>query len=283
MEVEFTLTYENFAYYEKLIISEEEITWSITPSNEENKKSVIIKTFIDEDNIEFLLSFLEENEIYNENYKFSYHFIDDNSMKIYKRVFKVSNIYRVLKEAKVTPLFLSEFKDFNSIVNYFNNYETPKCTKLVLEYCNNARFRYNVIIEKIVISEDKIEYYSSMYKKDSSNIQAYKISDDDEYIKDNKFISFDKDIDFEEIKKLWKLFSETEDLGCDMPFLSVNFINNNEIYNLCFDLDFDNNYLLVFKDYIYDKFLKGTNISPLFLASSYKEYNKLVKAIAKKK
>lgn len=283
MEVEFTLTYENFDYYEKLIINEEEITWSITPSNEENKKIVIIKTFIDEDNIEFLLSFLEENEIYKENYEFSYHFIDDNSMKIYKRVFKVSNIYRVLKEAKVTPLFLSEFKDFNNIVNYFNNYETPKCTKLMLEYCNNARFRYNVIIEKIIISEDKIEYYSSMYKKDSSNIQAYKISDDDEYIKDNKFISFDKDIDFEEIKKLWKLFSETEDLGCDMPFLSVNFINNNEIYNLCFDLDFDNNYLLVFKDYIYDTFLKGTNISPLFLARSYKEYNKLVKAISKKK
>lgn len=283
MEVEFTLTYENFDYYEKLIINEEEITWSITPSNEENKKTISIKTFIDEDNIEFLLSFLEENEINKENYEFSYHFIDDNSMKIYKRVFKVSNIYRVLKEAKVTPLFLSEFKDFNNIVNYFNNYETPKCTKLMLEYCNNARFRYNVIIEKIVISEDKIEYYSSMYKKDSSNIQAYKIFDDDEYIKDNKFISFDKDIDFEEIKKLWKLFSETEDLGCDMPFLCVNFINNNEIYNLCFDLEFDNNYLLIFKDYIYDKFLKGTNISPLFLARSYKEYNKLVKAISKKK
>lgn len=204
-------------------------------------------------------------------------------MKIYKRVFKVSNIYRVLKEAKITPLFLSEFKDFNNIVNYFNNYETSKCSKLMLEYCNNARFRYNVIIEKIIISEDKIEYYSSMYKKDSSNIQAYKISYDDEYIKDNKFISFDKEIDSKEIKKLWKLFSETEDLGCDMPFLSVKFINNNEIYNLCFDLEFDNNYLLVFKDYIYDKFLKGTNISPLFLASSFKEYNKLVKALSKKK
>lgn len=283
MELEFTLTYENFDYYEKLIINEEEITWSITPSNEENKKSVIIKTFIDEDNIEFLLSFLDENNIYKENYEFSYHFIDDNSMKIYKRVFKVSNIYRVLKDAKVTPLFLSEFKDFNNIVNYFNNYESPKCSKLMLEYCNNARFRYNVIIEKIIISEDKIEYYSSLYKKDSSNIQAFKISDDDKQIKDNKFISFDKKIDSDEIKKLWNLFSETQDLGCDMPFLSVEFINNNEIYNLCFDLDFDNNYLLVFKDYIYDTFLKDTNISPLFLASSYKEYNKLVKAISKKK
>ncbi len=283
MKVEFTLTYENFDYYEKLIISEEGITWSITPSNQDIKKNVSIKTFINEDNIGFLLSLLEENEINKENHEFNYHFNDDNSMKIYKRYFKVSNIYHVLKKANITPLFFSEFKDFNNIVDYFNKYQTPKCRKLILEYCNNARYYYDLITEKIIICEDKIEYYSSTYKEGLSIIEAYKISNGDEQLRDNKHISFDKEIDKEEIKKLWNLLSENKNLGCDMPFLSVTFINNNEIYNSYLDLDFYDNYLLPYKDYILDTFLKGTNISPLFLASSYEEYDKLVKALSKKK